>query len=547
MSAAHPFWPPGLPAEIGPLPRSMGEALRLSAARRPDHVAIAYYGTEITYATLLDRVERLAAFLQHEAGLAKGDRVLVAMQNSPHYITAFQAVLRAGGVVVPVNPMNRTPELAYLCEDSGARIALVGAELLDQFLPLSPAPLRCIVATSYGDELATPPPFRLPSVIAESVLPVPLPPGVVAWAEALAETRLPRPDDAGPEDLCILPYTSGTTGAPKACMHSHRAVLGNVAAQRQWYGYDDDTVITGFMPMFHVAGMQVSMHGGLHAGATIVVMTRWDRDLVAPLFIRHRVTIWSAAPTMVVDVLASPDFDERAFAHLRVMTGGGAPMPAAVADRLERRWGLRFIEGYGLSEATCATHLNPMQRPKAQCLGIPIQETEARIVDPDTLEDLPAGEVGEILVAGPQIMRGYWRRPEETDAVFVERDGRRFLRTGDLGRVDEDGYFHIVDRLKRMINVSGFKVWPAECEAVLYHHPAVQECCVVAMPDAARGEAVRAYVVLRQGQAVDAAALTAWARGQMAAYKVPREVLFVDSLPRSASNKVDWRRLQQQA
>lgn len=524
----------------------MGEALRLSATRRPEHAAIAYYGMEITYGALLQRVERLAAFLQHRAGVAKGDRVLVAMQNSPHYITAFQAVLRAGGVVVPVNPMNRTPELAYLCEDSGAQVALIGAELLDQFAPLLPDSLRLAVVASYTDEVPSPAPYRLPALMEACALPAALPTGFVAWSEALAERRSPRPDDSGPEDLCILPYTSGTTGAPKACMHTHRAVLGNVAAQRQWYGYDDETVITGFMPMFHVAGMQVSMHGGLHAGATIVVMTRWDRDLVAPLFIRHRVTIWSAAPTMVVDVLASPEFDERAFAHLRVMTGGGAPMPAAVAERLERRWGLRFIEGYGLSEAACATHLNPLQRPKAQCLGIPIQETEARIVDPDTLEELPTGEIGEIIVTGPQIMLGYWRRPEETAKTIVEHDGRRFLRTGDLGRVDEDGYFFIADRLKRMINVSGFKVWPAECEAVLYRHHAVQECCVIGVPDPARGEAVRAFIVPRHGEAIDAAALTAWARQEMAAYKVPREFVFVDSLPRTASNKVDWRRLQEE-
>ena len=524
----------------------MGEALRLSATRRPEHAAIAYYGMEITYGALLQRVERLAAFLQHRAGVAKGDRVLVAMQNSPHYITAFQAVLRAGGVVVPVNPMNRTPELAYLCEDSGAQVALIGAELLDQFAPLLPDSLRLAVVASYTDEVPSPAPYRLPALMEACALPAALPTGFVAWSEALAERRSPRPDDSGPEDLCILPYTSGTTGAPKACMHTHRAVLGNVAAQRQWYGYDDETVITGFMPMFHVAGMQVSMHGGLHAGATIVVMTRWDRDLVAPLFIRHRVTIWSAAPTMVVDVLASPQFDERAFAHLHVMTGGGAPMPAPVAERLERRWGLRFIEGYGLSEAACATHLNPLQRPKAQCLGIPIQETEARIVDPDTLEELPTGEIGEIIVTGPQIMLGYWRRPEETAKTIVEHDGRRFLRTGDLGRVDEDGYFFIADRLKRMINVSGFKVWPAECEAVLYRHHAVQECCVIGVPDPTRGEAVRAFIVPRHGEAIDAAALTAWARQEMAAYKVPREFVFVDSLPRTASNKVDWRRLQEE-
>lgn len=544
MSTPSPFWPAGVPPRVGELPRSLGEALRSVASRRPDHVALAYYGTEITYGELLWRVERLAAFLQYHAGVAKGDRVLVAMQNSPHFVIAFQAVVRAGAVVVPVNPMNTATELAYLSEDSGARVALVGAELLDRFVPLLAERLALVVAAAYADEIASPSPFRLPAVVQASVLPAILPPGVVGWPDAMAERRAPLPDDAQPDDLCVLPYTSGTTGAPKACMHTHAGTLFNVFAQQQWYGYDDATVITGFMPMFHVAGMQVSMNGGLYAGATIVLMTRWDRDLVAPLFIRHGVTVWSAAPTMVVDVLASPDFDERAFARLRVLTGGGAPMPAAVAGHLERRWGLRFIEGYGLSEAVCATHLNPLDRPKPQCLGIPIQQTTARVIDPDTLEELPIGSIGEIIIAGPQIMLGYWNRPEATAEVLIERDGMRFLRTGDLGRVDEDGYFFVVDRLKRMINVNGFKVWPAECETALYRHPAVQECCVVAVRDSQRGETVKAFVVPKQGHAIDAAALTDWARGEMAAYKVPREFAFVESLPRTASNKVDWRRLQ---
>jgi fatty-acyl-CoA synthase len=274
-------------------------------------------------------------------------------------------------------------------------------------------------------------------------------------------------------------------------------------------------------------------------------MARWDRDLVAPLFERHGVTLWSAAPTMVVDVLHAPGFRAEAFARLRTLTGGGASMPAAVAEELQRRWGLRFVEGYGLSEAIAATHLNPPDRPKPQCLGIPIQQTESRIIDPETLAELPQGEVGEIIIAGPQIMRGYWRRPDADAEAFIERDGRRFLRTGDLGRMDEEGYFFIVDRLKRMVSVSGYKVWPAEVEALLYRHPAVQECCVIAAPDEHSGEAVMAFVVRRPGVAVDEAALIAWARGEMATYKAPRRVVFVEALPRSGSSKIDWRRLQE--
>jgi fatty-acyl-CoA synthase len=539
-----PFWPVGVPHDVGPLPRNLGEALRHSAARRPTHPALVFYGVETTFAELLHRVERLAAFLQHRCGLLKGDRVLLDMQNSPQFAVGFHAIARAGGVVVPVNPMNMAPELAYLCQDSGARIALIGAELLDRFASLMSAPLEHVVVASYGDDIPQPPPFRLPPAMAESVLPARLPKGAVSWAQAQAETLPPRLDDTTQEDLCVMPYTSGTTGKPKACAHTHATTLFTAIAQAAWYRYDDDTVVTGFMPMFHVAGMQVSLNGGIVAGATVVIMARWDRELISPLFTRYGVTVWSAAPTMVVDVLAAPGFDEQAFSTLRVLTGGGSTMPTAVAEQLERRWGLRFVEGYGLSETIAATHLNPPDRPKPQCMGIVIQGTVSRIIDPETLEELPTGEVGEIIIAGPQIMRGYWNRPEADAEAFLHRDGLRFLRTGDLGRVDEEGYFYTVDRLKRMISVSGYKVWPAECEATLYHHPAIQECCVIAAPDSYRGETVKAFVVLRPGARLDAAGLMAWARGVMAAYKVPRLVEFVDSLPRSGTNKIDWRSLQ---
>jgi len=540
-----PFWPAGVKLHVGALPHNLNEALRRSAARRPDHPALIFYGQELTFSALLARVERLAAFLQHRCGVERGDRVLLDMQNSPHFATAYHAITRAGGVVVPVNPMNLDAEIAYLCADSGARVAIVGAELLPRFHDVMPDPLESVIVASYADELPSDTPFRLPPVMAESVLPATLPPGAIPWAEALAETRAPLPDEVGPDDLCVMPYTSGTTGKPKACAHTHHGVLFTAVAQAEWYRYDDDTVVTGFMPMFHVAGMQVSLNGGIVAGCTIVVMARWDRDLISPLFMRYGVTIWSAAPTMVVDVLHAPNFDERAFDRLRILTGGGATMPAAVAKQLETRWGLKFVEGYGLSETIAATHLNPPERPKPQCMGIVIQDTVSRIIDPETLEELPVGEVGEIIIAGPQVMRGYWNRPDADAEVFLHRDELRFLRTGDLGRVDEEGYFFVVDRLKRMISVSGYKVWPAEVEATLYHHPGIQECCVIAAPDAYRGETVKAFVVLKPGATLDAEGLLAWARTAMAAYKVPRLVEFVDSLPRSGSNKIDWRRLQQ--
>ncbi|MBL8587300.1 MAG: AMP-binding protein [Methylobacteriaceae bacterium] len=537
------FWPRDVPRHITNLPATMNEALRRAAARAPERVALAFYGATITYRDLMAWIERLAAFLHHEAGLKRGDRVLILMQNSPNFVIAYQAILRAGGVVAPVNPMSLTDDVAWLIADSGARILFVGGELFERVRPLVGGDLAVIVA-GYRDETPDPPPFRLPREALDSVVPDVLPKGCVAWREALACDAPAPPDMVGPDDLCVMPYTSGTTGRPKGCMHPHSNVVFTAMAQAEWYRYGADAVLTAFMPLFHVAGMQFSMNGGLAAGATLVLMTRWDRDLVSPLFLAHGVTGWSAAPPMVIDVLAAPNFDARAFAPLRFITGGGSSMPAAVAEELQRRYGLPYVEGYGMSETIAPTHINPPDRPKRQCLGIPIHETQARIVDPRTLAELAQGEVGEIVVAGPQIMRGYWRQAEaDAEAIFT-RGGRRWLRTGDLGFVDEDGYYFIVDRLKRMINVGGYKVSPADCEATLHRHPAVQECCVVAAPDAQRGEMVKAFVVPRAGASVEAEALIAWARSVMAAYKVPRRIEFVASLPRSGSNKIDWRSLQ---
>lgn len=542
-----PFWPAGFSWTLDRPRRSVFENLRASAARRPDRTAIVFYGAEIRYADLLARVERLASFLQRRCSVKAGDRVLLDMQNSPQFIVAYYAILRADAVVVPINPMNLTDELRYFALDSGAAVALIGSELQERFAPLLNDPLAHVVVARYADAVPPDRPFRVPAVIEESDGAT-IEDGFVGWDAALAEAESPLPTHAGPEDLCVMPYTSGTTGKSKACMHTHDGVGFTAFAQALWYGYGaPDTVLTAFMPLFHVAGMQVSMNGGIAAGVTMVVMTRWDRDLIPPLFETYDVTFWSAAPTMVVDVLASPDFSERTFKTLRVLTGGGSTMPAAVAEQLRARFGLRFCEGYGLSETISATHINPVGRPKPQCLGIPIFETTSRIVDPETLAELPTGEVGEIVVAGPQVMKGYWGRPDADKEAFFERDGFRFLRTGDLGYADDEGYFFIVDRLKRMVNVSGYKVWPAECEAILYHHPAVQECCVIAAPDAYRGEAVKAFVVKKAeaDPSFDGEALMAWARTAMAPYKAPRIVEFVDSLPRSGSNKIDWRRLQE--
>jgi fatty-acyl-CoA synthase len=302
------------------------------------------------------------------------------------------------------------------------------------------------------------------------------------------------------------------------------------------------------VPMFHITGMVSVMHAGLYLGATLVVMPRWDRDLAGRLISQWKVTNWTNIPTMVIDLLASPHFDRYDLSRLVTIGGGGAAMPQAVAQRLWEQFGLRYIEGYGLTETAAPSHSNPPDAAKQQCLGIPFVGCDARVIDPQTVQELPPGETGEIVMRGPMVFQGYWKQPEATASAFIELEGHRYFRSGDLGRVDADGYFFITDRLKRMINASGFKVWPAEVEALMFQHPAIAEACIIASHDAYRGETVKAVVVLRASHVgqVSEQDIIDWCREHMAVYKAPRLVQFVAALPKSGSGKVMWRQLQEQ-
>jgi fatty-acyl-CoA synthase len=350
----------------------------------------------------------------------------------------------------------------------------------------------------------------------------------------------------GPHDLALLPYTSGTTGLPKGCMHTHASIMHNAIASGLWGNGCADNVVLAVVPMFHITGMVSVMHTSIRLGATMVLMPRWDRELAGRLISRWRVTSWTNIPTMVIDLLGSPNFDKFDLTSLVQIGGGGAAMPQAVAQRLLEQYGLRYVEGYGLTETAAPSHSNPPDNPKQQCLGIPFMSTDARVVDPETLIEVPQGEQGEIIMHGPEVFQGYWKQPQATAAAFIEFDGKRFFRSGDLGRVDEEGYFFLTDRLKRMINASGFKVWPAEVEALMFRHPAVQEACIIATKDSYRGESVKAVVVLRATHRdTSEQDIMDWCRANMAVYKVPRTVQFVEALPKSGSGKVMWRALQE--
>lgn len=549
MSDRHrAHWPPGLPEHLTLPETNVYYNAVVSATRFPDKPFIVFYDTAISFRQFHEETERIAGYLQQVCGVKAGDRVLLYMQNSPQWMLAFYGILRANAVVVPVNPMNRATELEHYVHDSGASTMFLPQDLFAEAAPLlgeSGNGLAHLIVAAYSDYLVAPTDLSPPEFVRAPREPL-AGPGISLWSDMLARGLMPGPLTAGPDDLCVMPYTSGTTGNPKGCMHTHRSVMCTLLGGLQWFSRTQDTVYLSVLPYFHVTGMAGGMNGPLFSGGTVVVLPRWDRVAAARLIERYRVSSWQVISTMMIDFLSNDDVLPYDISSLDGIRGGGAAMPEAIAHKLRERTGLNYVEGYGMSETMAATHINPPHRPKPQCLGIPVFDVDARVVDPATMQELGPGEIGEILVHGPQVMRGYWNNDEATRSSFVEIDGKRFLRTGDLAQVDEEGYFFMVDRLKRMINASGFKVWPAEVEGLMYRHPAIQEVCVIAASDVKRGETVKALVVLRPSHVgqVTEAEIIAWAHDHMAVYKSPRIVEFVTSLPKSGSGKVMWRELQ---
>jgi fatty-acyl-CoA synthase len=554
----HKFWPKRLPHSLTPPATSLWDNLDISARRYPDKAALVFFGRVFSYQELRLKAERLAARL-HALGVRKGDRVMLDMQNCPQLVIAHFAILRANAVVVPVNPMNRAEELKHYIEDPDAKVAITTADLAPEVARANNALPRAqrlahLIVSHFTDAFdpdragadAMPEAWR-DWLLTRHPLPSLANGEVMSWEVAL-DNAAPLPAlEVGPGDLAILPYTSGTTGLPKGCMHLHSSIMHNAAASSAWGNATAENVTLLVVPMFHITGMVSVLHANIYTGATLVVMPRWDRDLAGRLISNWKVTTWTNIPTMVIDLLGSPSFDQYDLSSLVHIGGGGAAMPQAVAQRLLDQFGLRYVEGYGLTETAAPSHSNPPDDPKQQCLGIPFMSCDARVVDSETLREVPVGEQGEIIIHGPMVFAGYWKQPQASANAFIELEGKRFFRSGDLGRMDEDGYFFLTDRLKRMINASGFKVWPAEVEALMFRHPAIQEACVISAKDSYRGETVKAVVVLRPGHRgkVSEQDIIDWCRENMAVYKAPRIVQFADALPKSGSGKVMWRSLQE--
>ena len=554
----YTVWPKRIPRNISAPATSLWHNLATNALRFPNKPALVFFDRTLTYSEVLNQAEALAATLAR-MGVQKGDRVVLNMQNCPQWVIAHFAILRANAVVVPVNPMNRAEELKHYILDPDAKVAITSADLAAELakanVQLAPCErLSHMIVTHYSDAFdlsasnAAMPEAWASWLGTRHALPAIEGGRVMTWADALAGgvTDLPA-HSATPQDLAVLPYTSGTTGLPKGCMHTHASIMHNAVASGLWGNSTSENVTLAAVPMFHITGMVSVMHTSIQLGATLVVMPRWDRELAGRLISRRHVTHWTNIPTMVIDLLGSPKLAQYNLSSLVYIGGGGAAMPQAVAQRLLEQFGLRYVEGYGLTETAGPSHTNPPDAAKQQCLGIPFMSTDSRVINPETLAELPMGEAGEIVTHGPEVFAGYWKQPQASTDAFIELDGKRFFRTGDMGRIDEDGYFFMVDRLKRMINASGFKVWPAEVEALMFRHPAIQEACIIATHDNYRGESVKAVVVLRAshlGQ-VSEQDIMDWCREHMAVYKIPRMVQFVHALPKSGAGKVMWRALQE--
>lgn len=544
------YWPEGLPFSLEVADQSPSSCLAATAARHPDKTAIAYYGREISYAELHRAVLGLAAYLQRELGVQTGDRVLILMQNCPQFIIAYHAVLRANAVVVAVNPMSSAEETAYYAEDCGARVAIVMQGMLPNVRPLlaSGALAACVVG-AYSEMAGS----------AQSVPFMEIPPLVSAAREpsradkehefvsAIATSAAPTGLLVSGRDLAVIGYTSGTTGKPKGAMLSHRALTLTAVQRSRWLDDGSERSDLLVLPMCHIAGMS-AMNQALVQGRSIVLLSRWDALAVPALIERYRVGRWGAVAPMLIDLLASPELEKHDLSSLRRLYVGATATPVALANELQSRLRLAPIECYGMTETCGSTHINPPDRTRSGSVGIPQMDVDARVIDVISHAQLDCNQSGELVIHCPVQFDGYWKRPDATRATLIELDGKPFVRTGDIGHFDDDGFFYITDRLKRMINASGLKVWPSEVEACLSHHPAIQEVCVIAAQDPYRGETVKALIVPKPGvqPAPGADDITEWARAHLAAYKIPRLVEFVRELPRTHSGKVLWRSLQEE-
>lgn len=530
----------GVPHTLEYPQKILSVLLQEVAEKHGEKPAFFFFGRILTFAQLNCLIDRFAAILHH-LGIGKGDRVAIVLPNLPQYPIVHYAIMRLGAVIVPVNPLYVERELRYQLNDSGAKAAIVLNLVYPRLKAIrAETSLENIIVTSVKDYL--PPLLKLLYRFKErkkgTVARVKKEPGVHFFME-LMKQKLPSAPEVkvSVNDVAMFLYTGGTTGVSKGTVLTHENLVANAFQTRSWVSdiRDGEEVILSVLPFFHSYGMTTCMHLSLVCHSKALLVPRFDTRQVLKLVQKHRVTIFPGVPTMYIAINNYPDVNKYDLSSIRACISGGAALPVEVQRQFERLTGGRLVEGYGLSEASPVTHANPLYGLRKEgSIGVPFPSTEAKIVDLETCEDLPVGEIGELAVRGPQVMQKYWNRPEETQQTL--RDG--WLLTGDVARMDEDGYFYIVDRKKELIITSGFNVYPREIEEVLFQHPKVAEAAVIGVPDAHRGEVIKAYVVVKEGKTATTEEIISFCQGKLARFKIPKIVEFRPELPKSMIGKV---------
>lgn len=516
----------GVEWDIKIKPRTLHSLLFNAAQKNPEKTALIFHGHKISYVQLAGAVKRAASVL-YELGLRKGDRVALMLPNCPDFVIAYYAILSLGGIVVNTNPLYVEREIEHQINDSGSKMIITLYNLYFRVKNVrSNTPLEKVMLTGFTGKPDT------------------MPDDTLWFPDFYAQDRPPAPEvEIDPEeDLAVLQYTGGTTGVSKGVMLTHYNLYMNSQQVDYFFASEEKKqLILGVLPFFHVYGMTTCMNLAMAAGTTLIPVPRFVPEEIANIISEYRPTFFPGVPTMFVALLNYPEFKD--YDKVMEYNSGGAPMPVDVLlkyNKLLERTGSIFTEGYGLSEASPVTHCNPgfgIRKPGS--IGIPFPATDAAVVDPGTGKFLPPGEVGELVVRGPQVMKGYWNMPEETAQVL--KDG--WLYTGDMARMDEDGYFYIVDRKKDMIIASGYNIYPREVEEVLFEHPKVQEVVVAGVPHSYRGETVKAYIVLKEGEIATEEEIITYCKEKLAPYKVPKLIEFRNELPKSAVGKLLRRKL----
>ena len=502
--------------------------------------AISFFGRTLNYGRLNRLVDQFAAVL-HRLGVGKGDRVAIILPNLPQYPIAHYAIMRLGAIIVPTNPLYVERELKYQLNDSGAKAVIVLNLLYPRLKAIrAETGVKDIIVTGVKDYL--PPLLKFLYPIKEkkegTAVKVKKEPGIHFFAELMKQKLPPAPGNTvSLSDTAMFLYTGGTTGISKGTVLTHENLVSNAYQTRTWMWdiRNGKEVILSVLPFFHAYGMTTCMHLALVSRSMALLVPRFDAKQVLGLIQKHRVTIFPGVPTIYIAINNHPDVKKYNLRSIRACISGGAALPVEVQQKFEQITGGRLVEGYGLSEASPVTHANPIYGLRKEgSIGMPFPNTNAKIVDLETSQDLPVGQIGELAVSGPQVMGEYWNKEEETSRAL--RDGWVF--TGDVAKMDKDGYFYIVDRKKDVIIASGFNVYPLEIEKVLFQHPNVLETAVIGIPDEYRGEVVKAYIVLKEGKTATTEEIIEFCKDKLAHFKIPKTVEFRQELPKSMIGKV---------